>query len=261
MKIAILGAGSYGTALGGVVAMNGYDVDYYDPEREKEPLSKVVDGAKAMILCVPSETATRLLPHLPGYIPLVVASKGFLSDRHFVKFERWSVLSGPGFADDIKAGGETFLTATDKDVMKLLKSNYMHFDFTEDRLGVLMCGALKNIYAILAGRFGLVPNTLAMRDFIEDASFEMGLVLKENGASQSTIYKACGLGDLILTCSPESRNYDFGRKLRENPKYRPECTVEGLTVLKRVRQGEIRVPETAQYLRQLVKATKTEKKR
>ena len=30
MKIAILGAGAFGTALGGILANKGYDVDYYD---------------------------------------------------------------------------------------------------------------------------------------------------------------------------------------------------------------------------------------
>lgn len=252
-KIAILGAGGYGTALGGILAKNGYDLDYYDPMQEKERLSKVVDGAKAMILCVPSGVATRLVPHLPGYVPLIVATKGFLSDKYFVKFEKWAVLSGPGFAENIKAGGETFLTVTDKKVAKLLASDFVRFDVTDDRLGVLMCGALKNVYAILAGRLGLVPGTAAMRNFIEDVSLEMGLVLKENGASQSTIYQACGIGDLILTCSPESRNYNFGRNLRKNPNYKPECTVEGLTTLKRIRQGEIKVPAAAQYLRRLIK--------
>ena len=32
MKIAVLGAGAFGTALGGILADNGYDVDFYDPD-------------------------------------------------------------------------------------------------------------------------------------------------------------------------------------------------------------------------------------
>ena len=63
-KIVVLGAGEYGTALGGILAGNGFDVDYYDPLKEKEVLKDAVTGAKAMVLVVPSETAVRLLPHL-----------------------------------------------------------------------------------------------------------------------------------------------------------------------------------------------------
>lgn len=252
MKVTILGAGAYGTALGGILANNGYDVDYYDPRREKERLKDAVAGAKYLVLCTPSETAAHLLPLLPKDVPLVVASKGFLSTKPFERFKKWGALSGPGFAKDIKAGLDTYLTVTDEWVAKLFEADYLFFDLAEDKLAVLMCGALKNVYAMLAGKFGLVPRTPAMRDYLEDASYEMGLVLEANGADRMTIYLACGVGDLILTATPESRNYDFGMKLRENPDRRPEGTVECVTTLRRIRQGEIEVPETAQYLRQLV---------
>ena len=36
MKIAILGAGAFGTALGGILADKGYDIDYYDSRVETE---------------------------------------------------------------------------------------------------------------------------------------------------------------------------------------------------------------------------------
>ena len=55
MKVTIIGAGAYGTALGGLVAGNGYDVDYYDPKREPERLKSATSGAKVIILCAPSE--------------------------------------------------------------------------------------------------------------------------------------------------------------------------------------------------------------
>ena len=71
-KIAILGAGVYGTALGGVLARNGYDIDYYDPLKEKERLKDVMAGAKAAVLVVPSATAIKLLPHIPKDIFLEV---------------------------------------------------------------------------------------------------------------------------------------------------------------------------------------------
>ena len=55
MKIAILGAGAYGTALGGILAEGGYDIDYYDKEVENERLEDVMDGATHIVLCIPSK--------------------------------------------------------------------------------------------------------------------------------------------------------------------------------------------------------------
>ncbi|MBR2998668.1 glycerol-3-phosphate dehydrogenase, partial [Candidatus Saccharibacteria bacterium] len=63
MKIAILGAGAFGTALGGVLADNGYDIDYYDVYKEKERLSDAVKEAKFILLSVPSVVTPHMLPH------------------------------------------------------------------------------------------------------------------------------------------------------------------------------------------------------
>ena len=65
MKIAILGAGAFGTALGGILADKGYDIDYYDTRIEKERLSDVVADAKYIVLCVPSKAAPYVLPYVP----------------------------------------------------------------------------------------------------------------------------------------------------------------------------------------------------
>ena len=36
MKVAIMGAGAFGTALGGLLVENKYDVDYYDVKGNKK---------------------------------------------------------------------------------------------------------------------------------------------------------------------------------------------------------------------------------
>lgn len=242
----------YGTALGGILADNGHDVDYYDPKHEKERLLDVVSDAKYIILCTPSEVAPHLLPHLPKHIPLVVATKGFLSTKYFDDFEKWGVLSGPGFAKKIKARKKARLTVTSEWIAELFAANFILFDIVDDKKGVLMCGALKNIYAILAGKFGLKPNTVALREYLVAALYEISQVLKANGADEKTTFFSCGIGDLTLTCSSDSRNYSFGAELRDNPNAKPKATVEGVTALHRIAKGEIKVPDSAQYLRQLV---------
>lgn len=143
MKIAVLGAGAFGTALGGILADKGYDIDYYDSKLEREKLSDVLADAKYIVLCVPSKAAPYLLPYLPKNKPLIVATKGILSDKVFADFKDFMVLSGPGFADDIKAAKDTKLTATDDRIIELFSTDYLTFDKTNDKRGVLMCGALK----------------------------------------------------------------------------------------------------------------------
>ena len=253
MKIAVLGAGAFGTALGGILADKGYDIDYYDSKLERESLAEVLTNAKYIVLCVPSKAAPYLLPFLPKDKPLIVATKGILSDAPFSGFEDYMILSGPGFADDIKAAKPTKLTATDTRIIDLFGTDYLTFDFTDDKRGVLMCGALKNVYAIGAGLMGLVPGTTEHKKYLEDAAREMKILLKANGAKLETVDLACGIGDLKITCADPSRNYEFGCKLRGNPSYQPEKTVEGVSALKRIKRGEIIVPEDTQILHGLIK--------
>ena len=253
MKIAILGAGAFGTALGGILADKGYDIDYYDSKVEKESLSKVLSDSRYIILAVPSQAAPYLLPHLPTEKPLIIATKGFLDSHNFKDFSDYMVLSGPGFADDIKAGKETHLTATDQRVIDLFTTDYLTFDFTADKNGVLMCGALKNVYAIYAGYLDLKPGTLEHEKFLTEVAEEMQALLKANNGDPKTVNLACGMGDLRLTCDFPSRNYEFGQILKDNSKATPEKTVEGLTALAKIKRGEIVVPEAATRLHELIK--------
>ena len=255
MKIAVLGAGAFGTALGGILADKGYDIDYYDSKLEREKLSDVLVRAKYIVLCVPSKAVPYLLPYLPKNKPLIVATKGILSDKTFVDFEDYMVLSGPGFADDIKAAKQTILTATDLRIVNLFGTSYLSFDMTSDKRGVLMCGALKNVYAIMAGLRGLEPGTEEHRRYLKEVASEMKALLATNGAKAETVDLVCGKGDLKITCAYPSINYEFGCKLRENSEYQPEKTVEGISALKRIKRGEIVVPETVVILRELMKVS------
>ena len=252
MKIAILGAGAFGTALGGILADKGYDIDYYDSKVEKENLSKVLSDSKYIVLAIPSMAAPYLLPHLPTDKPLIIATKGFLDNHNFRDFKDYMVLSGPGFAADIKDKKETHLTATDQRVVELFSTDYLTFDFTDDINGVLMCGALKNIYAIYAGYLNLKPGSLEHEKYLTEVAEEMQALLLANDADPATVKLACGIGDLRLTCDYPSRNYEFGQILRDNPRALPEKTVEGLTALSKVKRGDIKVPDTALKLKELM---------
>ena len=256
MKIAMLGAGAFGTALGGILAGKGYDIDYYDSKVEKERLSDVLQKAKYIVLCVPSKAVPYLLPYIPKDVPLIIATKGILNDAPFKEFKDYMVLSGPGFANDIKAQKKTLLTATDSRIVDLFSTDYVKFDFTDDRRGVLMCGALKNVYAILAGLKNLKRETALWREFINDVTEEMKLILAENGAEEDTVELACGVGDLKLTCGMPSRNYEYGTILIKKPDYEPANTVEGLSAIRRIRRYEISIPDKTKLLKEVLNAVK-----
>lgn len=253
MKIAILGAGAYGTALGGVLADNGYDIDYYDSRLERERLADVIAEAKYILLCVPSSAAPHVLPYLPKDKPLIVATKGILLAKYFTEFRDWMVLSGPGYADDIKAAKETHLTTTNERIAKMFTADYLDFDQTNDRDGVLMCGALKNVYAIKAGMLNLKPRTKAHEEYLKKAAFEMKKILKVNGANPGTVDLCCGVGDLRITCYYPSRNYEFGQILRKNPCAKPEKTVEGASAIRRIKRREIILPDDLEILPEILK--------
>ncbi len=252
MKISIIGAGAFGTALGGVLANKGFDIDFYDTRVEKERLSDVLLGARAVVLCVPSAAAPYVLPHLPKDVSLVVATKGILSDAAFNEFSDWMVLSGPGFAEDIKRALPTHLTATDQRVVEMFGTEYLDFDLTDDRRGVLMCGALKNVYAIWAGYLNLKPVSREHRQFLHRVSLEMAEVLEHNGAQGETVQMNCGVGDLKITCGLPSRNYEYGQRLRTDIHATPDKTVEGLSAIRRIKRGEIKVPSSAEYLQEIL---------
>lgn len=257
MKIAIIGAGAYGTALGEILTANKYEVAYYDPFLLPDvKMEDVLYETSEVLLVAPSAALPELLPALPKNRPLIVATKGILDDKVFVDFQDVAVISGPGFADDIKAGKETFLTVTDERLMRMFGANFIKFDYTEDVRGVLMCGALKNVYAVLAGYLGILPGSEKYEEFITEVTHEMEEILVANGAKAETVDLYCGVGDLRLTCDTPSRNYQYGAKLRENASFRPEVTVEGVSALKTIRSGVIKVPEGLVKLRQAMDIVK-----
>jgi glycerol-3-phosphate dehydrogenase (NAD(P)+) len=108
---------------------------------------------------------------------------------------------------------------------------------TEDMLGIILCGTLKNIYAIGAGYHSDSMNDMA--SFIEHAHNEIANYLDKHGADPHTADLACGLGDLILTStSNTSRNFTFGQRLKNGDKIADILnelkTVEGYNAAKLV---------------------------
>jgi glycerol-3-phosphate dehydrogenase (NAD(P)+) len=128
------------------------------------------------------------------------------------------VIGGPSIANELGRKAPTFVVfASEKeDVLSSAKSvfetDYYKISLSTDVVGVELCGALKNIIAIMAGVVdGLGYSTNTKAGVISNGLEELGLIVEKMGGLKSTVYSLAGLGDLVVTCtSPHSRNRRFG---------------------------------------------------
>ena len=238
MTIAILGAGAFGQALGKILTDNQNEVKYYDPALYPDVnLDAATFEASTIVIAVPSMFIGSLLADYPERlkkVPTILATKGLLNADQFADFEQFSVISGPAFAVEISAGKPATFTSSSPIAMGLFHNDQIQIELCEDLNGILLCGALKNIYAIGSGYYSDSENMTAA--FIQHAHSEMKSYLSDHGCDPQTAELACGLGDLILTCTNEtSRNFRCGKMLKEGRNIDEITdklhTVEGLSAL------------------------------
>ena len=190
--------------------------------------------ADIVILAVPAQASRTALaaldPALLAGIPVVLSAKGLETGT----LERQSeiladmaphaspyVLSGPSFAADVAAGRPTAVTLAgdDAEATSALAAALAGPSFrpyaADDRIGVEIAGALKNVYALACGAVdGAQLGASARSALIARAYAEMSRMVTAMGGSASTLTGLAGLGDLTLTCtSVQSRNYQFGMAL------------------------------------------------
>lgn len=262
--VAVVGAGSWGTALANLLADKGYEVDLWAYEKEvceqinqahenqiflpgqtlsenlrahNDPES-VIRGKSMVLLVVPSHlmraTIGRFAPFFETGQVVVSASKGIENESSLtmsqvlkevlagkIDDQHLAVLSGPSFAKEVAAKVPTAVSvaAPSRDVagyvQQIFSTPYFRVYTNDDRIGLELGGAVKNIIAIAAGivdGLGLGLNTraaLITRGLAEVR--RMGIHL---GAQSDTFAGLAGVGDLILTCTGTlSRNHTVGKKI------------------------------------------------
>lgn len=132
-------------------------------------------------------------------------------------------LSGPSFAQEVFDRQPTALVAASEDtaaailVQQTFATGYFRVYTSDDRLGVELGGALKNVVAIAAGVLhGLRLGHNAMAALITRGLAEMTRLGEAMGASAHTFAGLAGMGDLILTATGAlSRNRALGIELAE----------------------------------------------
>ena len=158
---------------------------------------------------------------------------------------RIGVLSGPNLAKEIAAHELTATVVASEDdelcqrVQTALHGRTFRVYASGDRFGVELGGALKNVYAIIAGMAAALEmgeNTKSM--LITRALAEMTRFAVKLGANPMTFLGLAGVGDLIVTCSsPKSRNFQVGYALGEGLSLEDAVTrlgevAEGVNTLK-----------------------------
>ncbi len=160
--------------------------------------------------------------------------------------DRATFLSGPTFANEIAAGTPAAIVLAGRDESTLIAAQEalttLHFRIyrTDDVVGVLIGGALKNVVAIGAGvsdGMGFGSNTrvaLMTRGLAEITRIGVAM-----GAHPQTFAGLSGMGDLVLTCSGDaSRNRRVGLALGRGKKM-PEILAEMKQVAEGVKTAKV----------------------
>jgi len=262
LRVAVLGGGSFGTALASIAADNGAEVRQWmrDPELAAQitdehrngrylpdyainaavvastQMAEVLEGAELVLVAIPSkafrEVVRQARPLLHEAQILVSTTKGIQEEgfklmsqilEEETGFAHIGVISGPNLASEIadKQLTATVIASDDPQtrtrVQTALGCDYFRVYASNDRYGVELGGALKNIYAIAAGMaaaLGMGENTRSM--LMTRALAEMSRFAVDQGANPMTFLGLAGVGDLIVTCSSAlSRNYRVGQALGE----------------------------------------------
>lgn len=262
MRVAVLGGGSFGTALASIAADNGARVRQwlrdphlaaqinrehrngrYLPDYAMNPavtastkMAEVLEGAELVLVAIPSQAFRGVVrqarPWLNDKQILVSTTKGIQEEgfklmsqilEEETGFAHIGVISGPNLASEVaqKQLTATVIASDDPEtrtrVQTALGCDYFRVYASNDRFGVELGGALKNLYAIAAGMaaaLGMGENTRSM--LMTRALAEMGRFAVARGANPMTFLGLAGVGDLIVTCSSNlSRNYRVGYALGE----------------------------------------------
>lgn len=270
MKLAVAGAGAFGTALavalvrgGRTVTLWGRDISgigarlpgvLVPPEVElTQDLSPVL-AADVILIAVPTQQLPNWLvragPRLAGRA-LVACCKGIdlttltgptATLAAHVPGAGVAILTGPSFAADIARGLPTALTlaCADPDLGQALQQGLsapgLRLYRSTDVIGAELGGALKNVIAIACGAcIGAGLGDSARAALMTRGFAEMRRLAERLGARSETLSGLSGLGDLVLTCtSAQSRNFGFGHALGRGDRFDPSLTVEGVATAKAV---------------------------
>jgi glycerol-3-phosphate dehydrogenase (NAD(P)+) len=157
------------------------------------------------------------------------------------------ILSGPTIAIEVaeEMPAVAISASNNLKIAKTIQELFFNQNFrvytSEDPLGVELCGALKNVIAIVAGiSDGLGFGANAKAAILSRGIVEIARLGQVMGAKKKTFFGIAGLGDLSTTCiSPESRNRTLGERIGRGEKLEEiinstNSVIEGVTTTEAV---------------------------
>jgi glycerol-3-phosphate dehydrogenase (NAD(P)+) len=268
MKIAVVGAGSWGTAFSRLLLDRGHEVTLVCRDAEQArairetghnprympgvDLSGVVPGTvpetrleetDLIALAVPSKAFAEVARSLPGTAPVLSLTKGLdpaTGDRlsTLVTGRPVAVLSGPNMAEEIAVGLPTAAVIASEDeslaqeLQRAINSLVFRIYVNPDVTGVELCAAAKNVIALAAGGvdgLGLGDNGKAA--LITRGLVEMARLGEACGGRPETFSGLAGMGDLIVTCeSRHGRNRAAGALIARGASAEEAAATIGQTV-------------------------------
>jgi glycerol-3-phosphate dehydrogenase (NAD(P)+) len=272
-RIAVVGAGAWGTSLALLAARCGHEVILWArrPEQvralemNRENLEHLpgipfpaslritnrledLHGSEFALLVVPSSYLLEVTRELPRNLPVVNAAKGL--DEHLEPltaglqregFGHVAVLSGPNLAGEVARGLPAASVIASDDatfasrVQTVLGTDNLRLYTSKDVIGVSLGGALKNVIALGAGLVdGLELGENARAALVTRGLREMVRFALARGALESTMYGLAGIGDLLLTCAAHSsRNRMAGERIARGLPLSHQA-IEGIPTVARV---------------------------
>lgn len=236
--------------------------------RFEDNVTQAAKNADLIFLAVKSahlkETARKLSPEIRD-VPIISLTKGLDSETGETMceilekdFDKVAALSGGSHAEEVIQGlpftltlglpkkevqikGMSFLDY----VLNLFSGTQASIDVSEDRRGVEVAAAVKNVVAIAAG----IADGLSLGDnfrssLITKGLSEVAMLGQSLDCRLETFYGYAGLGDLLATAlSEHSRNRKFGLALGrglsvEEAKKNVGTVVEGLDALEGIMRLE-----------------------
>jgi glycerol-3-phosphate dehydrogenase (NAD(P)+) len=198
-------------------------------------LQQALKGANIVIISIPVQYMRSVVRKASKYfepdaviinLAKGIESKTFCRATEIIQQETTkkhpvAVLSGPNIASEIMKQLPSKAVISSNDVrylpwlIEVFTTQFFFVYQNADLVGVEICGALKNIIAILAGvSDGLGYGSNTKSAVITGGLSEMMRFGVHFGASPNTFFGLAGIGDLIATCtSQESRNRRLGETL------------------------------------------------
>lgn len=203
-------------------------VTFKDSVVASTSVADCVKGADFVFLAIPAQTLSPfLIEHKDDFDPtsiFVNCAKGMsIKEKKFIsqifgeifpdRTHLYTVLSGPGFADEIYKEMPTCVTiaGTSKEsidgyssftrLQTIVWSPYFKSYYVSDVLGVELCGSLKNVLALGSGFVdGLEFGSNSMAAFVARGVKEVQILVKHYGADPMTVLSLAGIGDIMMCC-------------------------------------------------------------